>query len=84
VEQIGGEIEKDHVWIVGSGEESVIEDFQSLCVHGRIHGRTHGCKWRLFEVREGKYKREHGGAQVVSGGRECAGLLHVLLKLMLI
>jgi hypothetical protein len=24
--------------------------------HGRIHGRTHGCKWSLLKVREGKYK----------------------------
>jgi hypothetical protein len=33
----------------------------SLCPMGRIHGRTHGCKWSLLKVREGKYKREHEG-----------------------
>jgi hypothetical protein len=29
--------------------------------HGRIHGRTCGCKGSLLKVREEKYKREHGG-----------------------
>jgi hypothetical protein len=29
-----------------------------------------GCKWSLLKVREGKYKREHGGAQEESKGRE--------------
>jgi hypothetical protein len=37
----------------------------------------------LLKVREGKYKRGHGGAQVESGGRERASLPQVLLKLML-
>jgi hypothetical protein len=60
------------------------EDFQILCVSlGRIHGRTHECKWSLLKVREGKYKRKHGGSQIESGERECASLLHVLLKLTL-
>jgi hypothetical protein len=36
----------------------------------RIHGGTHGCKWSLLKVRDGKYKREHDGAQVESAGRE--------------
>jgi hypothetical protein len=35
----------------------------------------------FLKVREEKYRREHGGAQVESGGRECAFLLQVLLKL---
>jgi hypothetical protein len=39
-------------------------------LHGRIHGRTCGCKGRLLKVRDGKYKREHGGALVESAGRE--------------
>jgi hypothetical protein len=30
-----------------------------------------GCKWSLLKVKEGKYKTEHGGAQVESGGRAC-------------
>jgi hypothetical protein len=48
-----------------------LEDFQILCIlKGKIHGRTHGCKWSLLKVREGKYKREQGGAQVESGGGE--------------
>jgi hypothetical protein len=38
------------------------EDFQILCVpFGKIYSRTHGCKWSLLTVREGKYEREHGG-----------------------
>jgi hypothetical protein len=46
------------------------KDFQILCVPwGRIDGRTCGYKWSLLKVREGKYEREHGGAQVESGGR---------------
>jgi hypothetical protein len=40
------------------------EDFQILCVpQGRMHGRTRGCKWSLLKVREGKYKRGHGGTR---------------------
>jgi hypothetical protein len=31
---------------------------------GRIHGRTHGCKWSLLKGREGKYK----GSMVGTGG----------------
>jgi hypothetical protein len=34
----------------------------SLCPAGRIRGRTHGCKWSLLEVREGKYKGDMVGA----------------------
>jgi hypothetical protein len=41
-----------------------------LCPTERIHGRTRGCKWSLLKVRDGKYKREHAGTQVESGGRE--------------
>jgi hypothetical protein len=37
---------------------------------GRIHFRTHGCKWNLLKVRKGKYKEEHGGTQVESGDQE--------------
>jgi hypothetical protein len=37
---------------------------------GRIHYRTCECKWSLLKVRKGKYKRENGGAQVESGGKE--------------
>jgi hypothetical protein len=38
------------------------KDFQILCVpFGKIYSRTHGCKWSLLTVREGKYEREHGG-----------------------
>jgi hypothetical protein len=37
-------------------------DFQILCVPpGRTHGRTHGYKGSLLNVRERKYKREPGG-----------------------
>jgi hypothetical protein len=50
---------------------------------GTIHGRTHRCKESLLKFREGKYKKEHGGAQVDSGGREGVSLLDVLLKLRL-
>jgi hypothetical protein len=32
-------------------------------LHGRIHSRTRGYKWSLLKVREGNYKREHGGPQ---------------------
>jgi hypothetical protein len=28
----------------------------------------HGYKWSLLKVREGKYKGEHGGTHVKSGG----------------
>jgi hypothetical protein len=49
--------------------ESVIRRLQnSLCLKGRIHRRTHGCKWNLLKVRKVKYKREHSEAQVESGG----------------
>jgi hypothetical protein len=37
---------------------------------GRIHSRPRGCKWSLLKVRKGKYKGEHGGAQVEPGGQE--------------
>jgi hypothetical protein len=48
--------------LLPAGMESVLEDFQILCVlWRRIHHRTHGCKWSLLKVREGKRKREHGG-----------------------
>jgi hypothetical protein len=42
----------------------------SLCPLGRICGRTHGCKRSLLKVRKGKYKGEHSGAPVESGGQE--------------
>jgi hypothetical protein len=35
-----------------------------------IHSGTCGYKWSLLKVREGKYKREHGGALVESGGKD--------------
>jgi hypothetical protein len=41
-----------------------------VCPKGRIHHRTYGCKWSLLEVSRGKYKGEHGGAQVESEGQE--------------
>jgi hypothetical protein len=54
------------------------KDFQILCVlQGRIHLRTYGCKWSLLNVKEDKYKREHGGVQMESGGRF---LFQMLLK----
>jgi hypothetical protein len=57
------------------------EDFQILCAPpGRIHGKTRGYKWSLLKVREEKYKREHGEAQVESGVGEHASLLQMLLK----
>jgi hypothetical protein len=60
------------------------EDFQILCVLWiRIHGRTHGYKWSLLKVREGKYKRECGGHR---GNLEAESLRFsflVLLKLTL-
>jgi hypothetical protein len=31
----------------------------------------HRCKWSLLKVREGKYKRKYGEAQVESGSRAC-------------
>jgi uncharacterized protein (DUF849 family) len=46
----------------------------SLWPMGRMHGRTHGCKWSLLKVREGNAKGSMVGAQVESGGLE-----HVLL-----
>jgi hypothetical protein len=46
---------------------------------------AHLCKESLLKVREGKYKRKHGGAEVDSVGRESrASHLYVLLKLKLI
>jgi hypothetical protein len=42
----------------------------SLCLHERIHHRTHEYKWGLLKVREEKYKGKHAGAQVESGGQE--------------
>jgi hypothetical protein len=36
--------------------QTVIEDFQILCVP-----LGSGYKWSLLQVREGNYKREHGG-----------------------
>jgi hypothetical protein len=52
-----------------------------LC--GRIHGRTHGCKWNLLKVREEKYKGKHGGAQVEVRRLEHVSALRVLLKTMI-
>jgi hypothetical protein len=54
----------------GAGAVCDQKTSKSFVPHGRIHGRTHGCKGRLLKVKEGKYKREHGGAQMESGGRE--------------
>jgi hypothetical protein len=47
---------------------------------GRIHFRTPGCKGSLSNSREGKYKAEHGGAQVESGGQEQASALQMFLR----
>jgi hypothetical protein len=44
-----------------------------LC--GRIHDRTCGYKCSLLKIRKGKYKREHGEAQVESGGQKSVLLL---------
>jgi hypothetical protein len=33
----------------------------SLCPAWKNLSRTCGCKWSLLKVREGNYKREHGG-----------------------
>jgi hypothetical protein len=42
----------------------------------------HGCKWSLLKVREGNYKRGHGGTRwKLEAERE--SLFHVLSKLML-
>jgi hypothetical protein len=32
-------------------------------LHGRIYGRTHGCKETLLKVREEEYKEEHDGCR---------------------
>jgi hypothetical protein len=65
--------------------ESVIRRHpDSLCLVGRIHCRTHGCKGSLLKVREEKYKGEHGGHRGVCQQREGAFLSQVLLKHMLI
>jgi hypothetical protein len=56
--------------------QSVIRRFpNSLYPRGRIHGRTHGYKGSLLNVRKGKYKGEHGGAQVESASQEGVFLL---------
>jgi hypothetical protein len=50
-------------YVSSSGTASA-EDYQILCVpHGGIYGRIHGYKWSLLKVKEGKYKREHGGTK---------------------
>jgi hypothetical protein len=57
------------------------EDFQILCVsQGRIHGKTHGCKQSLLNIKKGKYKGEHGGAQVEAGSQECVFLSSCAFK----
>jgi hypothetical protein len=45
--------------------------------------RTHGCKWSLLKVREGKYKREHDDPGGIWKQRECVSVLQVPLKLTL-
>jgi hypothetical protein len=42
---------------------------------GRTHCRTHGYKLSLLKVGKRKYKEEHGGALVGTGGTECVLLL---------
>jgi hypothetical protein len=39
---------------VDSASDQKTSKFFVSC--GRIHGRTHGCKWSLLEVREGNTK----------------------------
>jgi hypothetical protein len=49
--------------------ESVIKRLLNyLCPAGTIHSKMCGCKWGLLKVWEGKYKSEHGRAQVEVGG----------------
>jgi hypothetical protein len=61
----------EHLVILTALVQSVIRRLpNSFCPSGRIHGRTHGCKWSLLKIRNGKYKGKHGGAQVGSGCRE--------------
>jgi hypothetical protein len=43
-----------------------------------VQSGTCGCKWSLLKVKEGEYKRECGGAQMESRGREHASLLQQL------
>jgi hypothetical protein len=39
---------------------------------GRIHGRTHGYKGSLLNIKKGKYKREHGWYRwSLLANREC-------------
>jgi hypothetical protein len=52
----------------------------SLCSIGRIHPRTHGCKWSLLKVRERKYKREQGEVQVDSKDRKSVFLFPSCFK----
>jgi hypothetical protein len=42
---------------------------------GRIHDRTHGYKWSSLKVREEKYKRKHGEAQVEARSQDSMFLL---------
>jgi hypothetical protein len=44
-------------------------------LHGRIHGRTYGCKRSVLKVREAKHKGKHGEAQVEAGSQESVFLL---------
>jgi hypothetical protein len=51
--------------------QSVIKRLpNSLFQPGRIHGRTYGHKGSLLNVKEAKYKKELGGAEVESGAQE--------------
>jgi hypothetical protein len=54
--------------------QSVIRFPNSLYPWGRLHGRTRGCKWSLLKGKEGKYKGDHGEAQVEPGGWESVHL----------
>jgi hypothetical protein len=55
-------VEKCVLLSVNGNVQSVIRNFQSLCVLcGRIHSRTRG--WSLLKVREGNSKRGHGGTR---------------------
>jgi hypothetical protein len=39
----------------GAGSVCDQKTSKFFVLHGRVHGRTHGCKGSLLKVREGKY-----------------------------
>jgi hypothetical protein len=57
----------------------------TLCLAGKNPSQECECKWSLLKVREGKYKREHGGHRwYLEAERESPSLLQMLLKPTLI